>query len=101
MLHARFLIAAFAGFACATPLAVVVSTSAATQELPVVNPADWSRPNVMVEGMRNQSRQPPTRAVPSSSAASTCAQLPEFRQRWGANDSRVMHLTKLCRASGY
>jgi hypothetical protein len=67
-----------------------------------IDPAAWSTPNVMVEGMRNQSRSR-NRSVPSgeASAIRTCQSLPTFRRKLGARDPKIIKLTSLCRQAGY
>lgn len=81
--------------------AIFIPFSASAQTTPI-DPAAWSTPNVMVEGMRNQSRNR-SRSVPSgeASAIRTCQSLPTFRRKLGASDPKIIKLTSLCRQAGY
>ena len=80
---------------------LLIPSSASAQMTPI-DPSAWSTPNVMVEGMRNQSRNR-SRSVPSgeASAIRTCQKLPTFRRKLGANDPKIIKLTSLCRQAGY
>lgn len=76
--------------------------SAASAQLDI-NPADWSRPNVMVEGMRAQSRVAPRsqRYRPSANrTAQTCANGARMRAQ-GSRDPGLLRLARLCRQAGY
>lgn len=67
-----------------------------------INPAEWSTPNVMVEGMRNGSR--PRKDAPRDSEASarrTCSKLPMFQAKLGRYDPKIMRLRSLCTRAGY
>ena len=67
-----------------------------------VDPAAWSLPNVMVEGMRTSSHAArPTRRASEAGARRTCRELPLYRSKLGAADSRIMRLTKMCRQLGH
>lgn len=90
-------------FVLSVAITIVFDCVGASAQLDI-NPADWSRPNVMVEGMRAQSRTSNARTRGQSSAqraAQTCAELPMYRSRLGAGSPRVQQLTRLCRQAGY
>lgn len=83
-------------------LSAVAGAPASAAQLDI-NPADWSRPNVMVEGMRAQSRAIPRsqRHHPSADrTARTCANGARMRAQ-GSRDPGLLKLARLCRRAGH
>ncbi len=84
---------------CAVALIFLAPALPATAQ---VNPAEWSTPNVMVEGMRNGSRPRKEPARDSeASARRTCSKLPMFQAKLGRYDPKIMRLRSLCTRAGY
>ena len=86
----------------AVAAAAAVWPVASAAQMTPIDPAAWSMPNVMVEGLRNGDRGR-TRSVRDreASAIRTCRSLPTFRRKLGASDPKIIRLTQLCRKAGY
>jgi hypothetical protein len=82
----------------------IASPVAAQDVLGPVNPVDYmpaiTMGSAIEADVRSSSRRRAARSR-SVSDAQTCRELPMYRSKLGANDSRIVRLTRACRRAGY
>jgi len=84
---------------------LVNSAPAAAQDvLGPVNPVDYMPAITMGSAIEADARSSSRRRASRSrgvSDAQTCRELPMYRSKLGAKDSRIVRLTRACRQAGY
>lgn len=91
---ACFLAVASTGFAAPAALA---------QDMPVLDPSEYSRPMVMQSAINAKARKGGSRArqaATRSDSARTCARRPQLLAQYGEDDPRYQNLDRLCRKAG-
>ncbi len=81
---------------------LLIASPGAAQDLTPINPADWARPNVMVEGMRAAPAAPPARTARlSPDSIRTCRNAARMTGRDATHRRKLAQLRALCRRGGY
>jgi hypothetical protein len=85
-------------------LVLIAAPAVAQDVLGPVNPVDYMPAITMGSAIEADARSSSRRRAARSrsvSDAQTCRELPMYRSKLGADDSRIVRLTKACRQAGY